>query len=306
MKTNGFISLHRQLLTWQWHNNPTMMTVWTHLLLLAEYENTEDCDPKYGKIVIHRGECLVSLQWLAQQTGISFGQMRTCISTLETAGEITRKRACNRTLIKITHYTDYQATNYTHESAANTHHDKQNNKQNNKHLSTQNDSIEINNNKYNNKNLSDGEIKTTPTVESKAIGQAAKVQAAPAPEASASGPIAPASQLCTFATALWKNTAWLNLCCKTYSLPLDHVQRYAIAFYEQMRTEQPNKTWLSDDDFCRHFLSWLKFQTPQKVARYLDSFSEDADCVSVVPVRYAEAEAAMAQGRGGQTGRDVA
>ncbi|MCQ2244506.1 MAG: hypothetical protein MJZ32_09650 [Bacteroidaceae bacterium] len=266
MKTNGFISLHRQLLTWQWHNNPTMMTVWMHLLLLAEYEDTEYCDPKHGKITIRRGECLVSLQWLAQQTGISIGQMRTCISTLETAGEITRKRACNRTLIKITHYADYQASYNTQETAVSTRSNKPSDKQNNKPVNKQNDSIGINNNKYNNKNLSDGEIKTTPTVECKA-----KAQPVPVPEASASGSV---SQLRTFATALWQNTAWLELCCKTYSLPLDHVQRYAIAFYEQMRTEQPNKTWLSNDDFCRHFLSWLKFQSPQKVRKYLNSFRQ--------------------------------
>lgn len=249
MKTNGFISLHRSLLTWEWHNNPTMLAVWTHLLLLAEYEETEYNDPKYGKITIHRGECLVSMSWLAQQAGISVGQLRTCISTLETAGEITRKRACNRTLVTITHYADYQTSAHTQETVATTRSNKPSNTRNNKHLNTRNDNMVINNNKYNNKNLSDGEIKNTPS--------------------SASGP---ASQLSTYASALWKNAAWLNLCSKTYSLPLAHVQRYAIAFYEQMRTEQPNKTWLSNDDFCRHFLSWLKFQTPQKVRKYLNSF----------------------------------
>ncbi len=230
MKTNGFISLHRQLLTWQWHNNPTMMTVWTHLLLLAEYEEREQ-----DGIVLHRGEVLVSQLWLAEYIGISISQVRSCLTALEKTHEITKKRTHSLTLIKILHYDEYQ-----HVTSSSI---KQHSAPNHEQKHALNHDKEINNNKYNKKNLSDGEIKTTP-----------------------------ASQLRTFATALWKNTAWLNLCCKTYSLPLDHVQRYAIAFYEQMRTEQPNKTWLSDDDFCRHFLSWLKFQTPQKVARYLHSF----------------------------------
>ena len=108
MKTHGYISLHRQLLDWQFHNNPSMLTVWMHLLLLAEYEPTE-CDG----VQLERGELLVSQLWLAEFVGISISQLRSCLKYLEETGCITRNITRHLTRIKILHFNDYQQSTAT-------------------------------------------------------------------------------------------------------------------------------------------------------------------------------------------------
>ena len=100
---------------WKWHNNPTMMTVWVHLLMLAEYEQRE-CEG----VTLKRGECLVSQQWLAEFVGISERMLRTCLERLAETGEIEKKKTWRRTLIVIKKYDEYQSVARRAETATTT------------------------------------------------------------------------------------------------------------------------------------------------------------------------------------------
>jgi len=255
MKTQGFIHLHRTLLTWNYHNNPSMLAVWTHLLLLAEYEERE-----YNGVVVKRGELLVSQLWLAQYVGVSIAQLRNCLKILEETNEITRKKTNNVTLIKILKYDDYQGVIGSR--------NERNDEQNNEHPDKQNNDMER---KINNKkNLSDGEIQK--------VHSAASSPQSPTPSQQYSQPQQPTypqqtassrPQRSEFAAQLAKTEFWKSKCCRDYNISPSHINGHIVAFHEYLSHDQPNKTWLSFEDFCRHFHSWLRFQTPENIKRYV-------------------------------------
>lgn len=233
MKTSGYIHLHRSLLTWDYHNNPIMFSVWAHLLMLAEYE---DC--QYEGITIHRGELIVSQQWLAQKVGITEKQLRLCLQKLEEGNEISKKKAGKKTMITILKFAGYQAdTNPSSSEGA---------------IKTPTSSDEkgqqkgdIGRNINNNiKNLSDGEIQKS------------------TPQGSASSRTAYAKQLAA-------HEGWKQKCCRDRHISPGQIDHCIIAFHEHLLRNNPGKTWLSFNDFCLHFHSWLRYQKPEDIANLL-------------------------------------
>lgn len=238
MRTNGYIHLHRSILAWNYHNNPVMFTVWAHLIMLAEYEDREQ-----DGIIIHRGELLVSQQWLAEYIGISISQVRTCLSILEKTNEITKKKTNNLTHVKILKYDEYQGVT----TSTDERHREQVHEQ--KHERFDGKERNINNNK---KNLSDGEIQKSdsqPTTAPKNIEPTSSSRTA-------------------FIRQLVAAPFWKQKCCADYRIDPSLIDRHILAFHEYLLREQPNKVWLSFEDFCRHFHSWLRFQTPESIKRY--------------------------------------
>ena len=223
MKTQGYIRLHRSLMEWHYSNNPSMLAVWTHLLMLAEYE---DC--QYEGVTVHRGELLVSQQWLAQKVGISEKQLRLCLRKLEEDNEISKKRAGKRTIISILKYADYQSdtNNVPQERAIKTP----------KSLPEKGQQKgDIGKNINNKKNLSDGEIQK--------------------------------GDRRSFVLQLDASEAWKQKCCRDYRIEPSQINRHIVAFHEYLLRNAPNKSWLSFNDFCLHFHSWLRFQTPESIKR---------------------------------------
>ena len=106
---SGWIKIHRQLLDWEWSDNPQMMALWINLLLRANVVATE-----YQGRIIERGEVLTSLRSLAKETGLSLMQVRTCLERLKGAGQITITHKATHevsranTLITVCKFDDYQ------------------------------------------------------------------------------------------------------------------------------------------------------------------------------------------------------
>ena len=263
MRTNGFIHLHRSILAWNYHNNPTMLSVWTHLIMLAEYEDREQ-----DGITIHRGELLVSQQWLAEYIGITLSQMRLCISTLEKTGLITKRKAGKITVIKILQYNEYQGVNNNRTKADNSVNDSVNNSEN------RSKERNINNNK---KNLSDREIQKSDTQSSQEkVGHTERPEKTEYPEKqipsrsttiqdpSPCGGVGGGRQ---FFRQLAAHEGWKHKCCRDYHIEPSQMDRHIIAFHEHLLRNVPGKTWLSFNDFCLHFHSWLRFQTPESIKR---------------------------------------
>lgn len=102
-KAVGFITIHRQILDWEWYKDINTYRLFTHLLLNANF-----VDGRFEGNAIKRGQLVTSLPSLSSETGLSIQQVRTALSHLKSTGEIT-DNACSRyRIITISKYDDYQ------------------------------------------------------------------------------------------------------------------------------------------------------------------------------------------------------
>ena len=147
----GWISLHRKFLSWEWFDKPEMVQLFIWLLLNANYADT-----KWQGKVIKRGQMLTTTPKIMEALRLTEQQTRTCIGRLKSTGEITCKSTNKYTIITICNYDRYQDDNFPSNG--------QNNGQNNipatdkqrtnngLYNDTLNVSKQINNNNNNNNN----------------------------------------------------------------------------------------------------------------------------------------------------------
>lgn len=100
---DGWIKAHRSLLDWEWHTDPNMVSLWMHLLVLANFE-----DKRWKGMVIKRGQLVTSISRLSESTGISQQSLRTCLAKLERTQEINKQTTNKFTIITILKYDSYQ------------------------------------------------------------------------------------------------------------------------------------------------------------------------------------------------------
>ena len=99
----GFITLQRRLLNWEWVDDPNTLAVWIHILLSANWQ-----DNKWHGMTIPRGTALLSYNKLAMQAGMSVRNVRTAIEHLKSTGEITYEATRYGLLINVINYSKYQ------------------------------------------------------------------------------------------------------------------------------------------------------------------------------------------------------
>lgn len=99
----GWIKIHRKLATWGWYKAPNMVHLFVHLLLHANYHESEFFGHK-----IERGQVVIGLHSLVEQTGISFQSLRTCLERLKSTNEITIKTTSRFSIVTICNYEEYQ------------------------------------------------------------------------------------------------------------------------------------------------------------------------------------------------------
>lgn len=102
----GFIKLDRKFKDWKWKHNPNMVAVWVHLLLEANYK-----DNVWNDISVPVGSLVTSVKKIAQETGLSIQQTRTCLSNLQSTNEITIKSTNKYSVITINKWEKYQTGN---------------------------------------------------------------------------------------------------------------------------------------------------------------------------------------------------
>lgn len=98
-----WIKIYDGLLEWEWHKRPEMISLFVHLLLMA---NTKD--GRFEGHEVKRGQLVTSIQSLSETVGCSVRTIRTCLSHLEQTGEISRKTTNKFTILTICKYEDYQ------------------------------------------------------------------------------------------------------------------------------------------------------------------------------------------------------
>lgn len=101
---NGWIKLHRKILSWEWKNEPKTAWLFVYLLLSANHE-----DSRWRGIDIKRGQLVTGLYSLSEGTGISIQSLRTCLQRLVDSQIITSKSTNKFRIITIIKWEQYQA-----------------------------------------------------------------------------------------------------------------------------------------------------------------------------------------------------
>jgi hypothetical protein len=101
---HGFIVLHRKILKWEWHDDPKMISLFIHLLLIANHQ-----DSKWHGIEVKRGQLITGRHSLSKITHISEQSIRTLLLHLKSTNEITIKSTNKYSIITIVKYDDYQS-----------------------------------------------------------------------------------------------------------------------------------------------------------------------------------------------------
>lgn len=106
MLDNGFITLDRKILKWEWYDDPNTFRLFLHLLLTVNWS-----DQKWHGETIQRGSRVTSYQKLADELKLTVQQVRTAIEHLESTKEITRKSTSKYQIITVVNYGKYQDLN---------------------------------------------------------------------------------------------------------------------------------------------------------------------------------------------------
>lgn len=106
MNKEGWISLYRKFLDWQWYDYPTVKIVFLHCLLSANHKPA-----KWRDLTIKRGQLITSYEKLAAHNGLSIQQVRTAIGKLQSTNEITYQSTSQYSIITIKNYNLYQDSN---------------------------------------------------------------------------------------------------------------------------------------------------------------------------------------------------
>ena len=106
MGKEGWISLYRKFLDWQWYDYPTVKIVFLHCLLSANHKPA-----KWRDLIIKRGQLVTSYEKLAAHNGLSIQQVRTAIEKLQSTNEITYQSTSQYSIITIKNYNLYQDSN---------------------------------------------------------------------------------------------------------------------------------------------------------------------------------------------------
>lgn len=100
---NGFIKIHRKVIDWGWYSDPITKAVFLHLLLTANFKDTE-----YRGVKIGTGQTVIGLKALADRLGLTTRNVRTALAHLEATGEITKISTNKFTVVTITNWAKYQ------------------------------------------------------------------------------------------------------------------------------------------------------------------------------------------------------
>jgi hypothetical protein len=109
MKNNsqGWVKIHRQILEWEWYDEPNTFRLFFHLLLKANHK-----EKSYRGVIIKVGQVMTGLSLLATETKLSVQKIRTSLNKLKSTNEITINSTAQGTIIQLVNYKKYQlATN---------------------------------------------------------------------------------------------------------------------------------------------------------------------------------------------------
>jgi len=99
----GFVTLQRRILDWEWYDNLPTKVLFIHCLLKANHK-----DNNWRGVFIKRGQFVTSTNTLANETGLTIKQVRTALKNLEKTKELGKVSTSLSTLISVINYDTYQ------------------------------------------------------------------------------------------------------------------------------------------------------------------------------------------------------
>lgn len=112
---NGFIKLHRKLIAWGWYQDDVIKSVFLHLLLTANFKDTE-----WKDIELKPGQIITSIRQLAKDLGHSEQQTRTALNKLKSTHEITIESTHRYSIITVVNWSEYQVLDNSFNTPSNT------------------------------------------------------------------------------------------------------------------------------------------------------------------------------------------
>lgn len=100
---DGFIKLHRSILDWEWYQDQNTKSVFIHLLLNANWE-----DSRFRGHEVPKGSLVCGRKKLAKSLGLTEQEIRTSLEHLKSTNEITIKSTNKFSIITIANWEKYQ------------------------------------------------------------------------------------------------------------------------------------------------------------------------------------------------------
>jgi hypothetical protein len=100
---NGFVVLHRKILDWEWYDDPNVMRLFIHGILMASHKDT-----KWRGTELKRGQFISSYDKLSIDLGLTVKQVRIAQEKLESTGEWAHEGHTQFTVFTIKNYSLYQ------------------------------------------------------------------------------------------------------------------------------------------------------------------------------------------------------
>lgn len=103
MANNGYIKLFRKMVEWEWYGDPNTKAVFLHLLLTANYRETN-----YRGVTLLPGQTIIGRKALAEALGMSEQNVRTSLNHLKSTNEITIKVTNKFSVVTLVNWESYQ------------------------------------------------------------------------------------------------------------------------------------------------------------------------------------------------------
>lgn len=104
---NGYIKLHRKMLDWGWYQNQNVKDLFIHLLLIANFKESQ-----FEDMTIYPGQIITSINSLSRATGLSQKSVRNALDKLEKVGVLGKQTTNRFTLITIENWEYYQSEEF--------------------------------------------------------------------------------------------------------------------------------------------------------------------------------------------------
>lgn len=102
--SSPWIKTHRKITEWGWYKDSQTFHLFMHLVLKANYKDTE-----WRGVPVKRGQLVTGRKQLSSETGISEQTIRTILNRLKSTNELTIKPTNKFSLITICNYCEYQS-----------------------------------------------------------------------------------------------------------------------------------------------------------------------------------------------------
>ena len=103
----GFVKLPRDITSWRWFADATVLKVYIYLLTQAAFKDTQ-----WKKENLKKGQLITGRKKLSAQLGISESKVRTALANLESTGEIAIKTTNKYSIITLLNWDKTQDRDY--------------------------------------------------------------------------------------------------------------------------------------------------------------------------------------------------